>query len=82
MTDVSELVSEVEGLGGGSRLEDARSTNPKLRYWLPKDERAIPRDESERIFRRVRLHHYAIAEFICLRDFLECWQPPAGSWLQ
>jgi len=82
MTDLSKLVSQVEHLGGGFRLEAPLSDNPKLHYWLPRRGRTRSRTHRERILRRVRLHQHAIAEFVCLRDLLIAWQPGRGTWVQ
>ena len=79
MLNVSQIVNEVEWLGGGFRLESPFSDNPKLHYWLPRTGPTKARTYRERIFKRVKVHQHAIAEFVCLRAFLEAWQPPKGA---
>jgi hypothetical protein len=81
VVDVSRIVSQVAQLGGGFRLEKPFSDYPKLHYWLPQTGPTKWPVRRERVFRRVRAHQHAIAEYVYLRIRLEAWRPREGTRL-
>ena len=70
------VIEEIERLGGVLRLKEVSAGEATVNLQLPASVR-----RNRRLTLALKRLSSEIIEYVTTREFLRCWQPPEGSWV-